>query len=193
MNDIEAALRSLRTEPPKGLETATLFGAGTLDRLATVDSPFGSVWVAWSTRGVTGLTPRFACETVDDFLESHRRDAYPVDALPRDLEGSIEDALMSGATMSVPIDLRGLAGFQRSVLSTCLTIEPGTIRSYGWIAEQLENPGSVRAVGTALGRNPIPLIIPCHRVVRSDGAIGNYAFGTEMKRQLLVREGAILT
>jgi len=50
----------------------------------------------------------------------------------------------------------------------------------------------VRAVGTALGRNPIPLVVPCHRVVRSDGATGNYAFGPEMKRELLVREGAIL-
>ncbi len=192
MKDIETTLRTLRTEPPRGLEAATLVGAGAADQVATIDSPFGPVWVSWSIRGVTGLTPRFVCETIADFLESHRRNAYPADTLPRDLEGSIEDALVRGGTMDVPIDLRGLAEFQRSVLSTCLTIEPGTIRSYGWIAEQLENPGSVRAVGTALGRNPIPLIIPCHRVVRSDGAIGNYAFGPEMKRQLLIREGAIL-
>ncbi|MCL1598228.1 MAG: methylated-DNA--[protein]-cysteine S-methyltransferase [Actinomycetia bacterium] len=193
MTDIEATVRSLRTEPPHGLETRTMIGAGAADHVATVDSPFGPVWVSWSIRGVTGLTPRFACETIDNFLASHHRNAYPADTLPRDLEDRIIDALNEGATRNVPIDLRGLATFQHAVLETCAMIEPGTVRSYGWIAERLENPGSVRAVGTALGRNPIPLIIPCHRVVRSDGTIGNYAFGPEMKRQLLIREGAILT
>ena len=192
MNDIETTLESLRTNPPRDLESATLLGVGAADHVTTTDSPFGPVWVSWSIRGVTGLTPRFACETIDDFLGTHRRNAYPAHALPGDLEGSIIDALTDGATLDVPLDLRGLGTFQHAVLETCATIEPGTVRSYGWIAERLENPGSVRAVGTALGRNPIPLIIPCHRVVRSDGTIGNYAFGTEMKRQLLIREGAIL-
>ncbi len=192
MKNIEATVRSLRTEPPHGLEMRTLIGAGAADQVTTIDSPFGPVWVGWSIRGVTGLTPRFACETVDDFLEIHRRNAYPADTIPRDLEDRIEDALVRGATMDVPVDLRGIAEFQRSVLSMCATIPPGTVRSYGWIAERLESPGAVRAVGTALGRNPIPLIIPCHRVVRSDGSVGNYAFGPEMKRELLIREGAIL-
>ncbi len=192
MNELESALRSLRTNPPEGLEALTLIDAGAADLVTTIDSPFGPVWVSWSTRGVTGLTPRFACETIDDFLEAHRRNAYTAQRLPHDLGDRIENALAHGATMDVPVDFRGLADFQHSVLATCATIEPGTVRSYGWIAEQLENPGSVRAVGTALGRNPIPLIVPCHRVIRSDGTVGNYAFGPEMKRQLLIREGALL-
>lgn len=192
MNDIEHTLRSLRTGPPRNLEVQTLIRAGAADSVTTIDSPFGPVWVSWSTRGVTGLTPRFACETIDGFVTNHRRNAFPADALPRDLQDRITDALAHGATHDVPVDLRGLGKFQHTVLEACATIEPGTIRSYGWIADKLENPGAVRAVGTALGRNPIPLIIPCHRVVRSDGTIGNYAFGAEMKRQLLVREGAIL-
>ena len=78
------------------------------------------------------------------------------------------------------------------LLEACRRIESGSVRSYGWIADELENPGAVRAVGTALGHNPIPLLIPCHRVVRSDGSIGSYAFGSDMKHDLLLSEGAIL-
>ncbi len=192
MKDIETVLASLRVDPPEGLEEATLFAAGAADRVTTIDSPFGPLWVSWSIEGVTGLTPRFACDTLEGFIERHRRTAYPAERLPDDLRDRLERALGDGETAGVPVDLRGLPDFQRSVLTTCATIEAGTVRSYGWIARRLGNPGSVRAVGTALGRNPIPLIVPCHRVVRSDGSVGNYAFGAEMKRALLVREGALL-
>ncbi len=81
------------------------------------------------------------------------------------------------------------AVFQRKVLEKCAEIPPGEIRPYGWIAREIGNPGAVRAVGTALGRNPVPVLIPCHRVVRTDGKIGNYAYGSPMKRSLLEREG----
>jgi O-6-methylguanine DNA methyltransferase len=90
------------------------------------------------------------------------------------------------------VDLSGVGVFQKQVLAACASIPKGEVRPYGWIASEIGNPGSVRAVGTALGRNPIPLVIPCHRVVRSDGAVGNYAFGAERKHDLLVREGALL-
>jgi len=192
MNELENALKELTTPAPPGLGRATLLEAGAADRVATTDSPFGPVWIAWSPRGVTGLTPRFACDTIEDFFEVHRRNAFASDHLPTDLEHQVMNALEHGDTFDVPIDLRGLGEFQAAVLSACATIRSGTVRSYGWIADELANPGAVRAVGTALGRNPIPLVVPCHRVVRSDGAIGNYAFGPEMKQQLLVREGAIL-
>jgi len=192
MNDLERALHALNVQPPADLVRTTLIETGAADQITTTDSPFGPVWIAWSPRGVTAVTPRFACESVDDFLGEHRRTAYVVDHLPRHLEERIDNALANGMTSDVPVDLRGLSDFQRAVLDACSRIEAGTVRSYGWIAEQLENPGSVRAVGTALGHNPIPLVVPCHRVVRSDGAIGNYAFGPEMKRELLIREGAIL-
>jgi O-6-methylguanine DNA methyltransferase len=104
----------------------------------------------------------------------------------------ISTGLQSGDTTDIPVDLSGVTSFQRSVLSTCATIPVGSVRPYGWIASEIGSPGAVRAVGTALGRNPVPLIIPCHRVVRSDGAVGNYAFGPDMKHDLLIREGAIL-
>lgn len=189
---IEDRLAALRTDPPSGLERSTLLTAGAADRVTRTDSPVGAVWIAWSIRGITGLTPAFAAATVDDFLAEHRRTAYEAPKLPTDLEDLVRHALDDGTTEGVPIDLSGLAEFQQSVLTTCATIPTGTVRSYGWIAEEIHKPGAVRAVGTALGRNPIPLIVPCHRVVRSDGSVGNYAFGPEMKHDLLVREGAIL-
>ena len=189
---IEDRLRDLATTPPVGLEKSTLLTAGAADRVVRTDSPVGDLWIAFSIRGVTGLTPAFSTPTLDEFLAHHRRTAYEDTRLPRDLEALVRPALDDGSTEGVPIDLAGLADFQRSVLRACATIPVGTVRSYGWIAESIDKPGAVRAVGSALGRNPIPLLVPCHRVVRSDGSVGNYAFGPEMKHDLLVREGAIL-
>ena len=192
MTNIEQLLAELNVSPPEDLERTTLVTAGAADQVATTDSPFGPLWISWSPTGVTGLSPLFACSTVEDFMDLHRRNAYATDELPRDLSGLVDEALEHGTTPEFPVDLRGIAEFQGAVLDACRTIEPGTVRSYGWIADQLTNPGAVRAVGTALGHNPIPLLIPCHRVVRSDGSIGNYAFGPDMKHDLLVNEGAIL-
>jgi methylated-DNA-[protein]-cysteine S-methyltransferase len=192
MTTLEEQLRSLHAAPPRELEEATLVATGAADQVVLTDSPIGAVWVAWSRRGVTGVTPRFAAGDIEAFMGHHRRRSYAAKRLPSDLADIVTEGLETGDTSGVPVDLSGVAAFQRSVLLSCSSIPLGSVRPYGWIATDIGNPGSVRAVGTALGRNPIPLIIPCHRVVRSDGSIGEYAFGPDMKRQLLVREGAIL-
>ena len=192
MTDIEQLLSDLDAPPPRDLERTTLITAGAADQVTTTDSVFGPLWISWSPIGVTGLSPLFACPTIDEFMDAHRRNAYAKDRLPNDLANQIDEALEHGTTPDFPVDLRGIATFQGAVLGACRTIETGTVRSYGWIADQMSNPGAVRAVGTALGNNPIPLLIPCHRVVRSDGSIGNYAFGPDMKHDLLVAEGAML-
>jgi O-6-methylguanine DNA methyltransferase len=88
------------------------------------------------------------------------------------------------AFFSVPIDLSGTPDFQRRVLEAAKRIPFGEARPYAWIAERIGHPHAVRAVGTALGRNPVPLIVPCHRVWRSDGGLGGYLFGGELKRRL---------
>jgi O-6-methylguanine DNA methyltransferase len=76
------------------------------------------------------------------------------------------------------------------VLMKALEIPRGEVRTYGWIAREIGRPKAVRAVGTALAKNPIPLFIPCHRVVRSDGSIGQYGCGGPVnKRRLLLHEG----
>lgn len=192
MSDLERMLGTLDTAPPSDLERDTVVGVGAADLATTTDSPIGPVWISWSTRGVTAVSPLFSTSTFDEFVESHRRATYETSVLPSDLEDGVLIALDTGESSSVAVDLTGLGDFQQSVLRACATIPVGQVRPYGWIATEIDNPGSVRAVGTALGHNPIPLIVPCHRVVRSDGSVGNYAFGPEIKHDLLVREGALL-
>jgi methylated-DNA-[protein]-cysteine S-methyltransferase len=191
MIKIENQLSDLKRQPPTELERATVVNAGAGDLVAAVDSRHGRLWIAWSSIGITGLTPVFASPTVESFLHRHRRVSYQASSLPRSLETDIDTALNSGVAQGIVFDLRGLSEFQQSVLETCATIPVGVVRPYGWVADELEKPGATRAVGTALAKNPIPLLIPCHRVVKADGSIGNYAFGSEMKRDLLIGEGAI--
>jgi len=89
------------------------------------------------------------------------------------------------AFFTVPIDTAGLPEFQRRVLETAATIRFGEARPYAWIAARVGHPRAMRAVGTALARNPVPFLVPCHRVLRGDGGLGGYAFGLPLKRQLL--------
>jgi O-6-methylguanine DNA methyltransferase len=86
---------------------------------------------------------------------------------------------------SVPVDLSEAPPFQRRVLEAARQIPFGEARAYGWVAGRIGSPRAVRAVGTALGKNPVPLIVPCHRVWRSDGSLGGYLFGEALKRRLL--------
>lgn len=92
------------------------------------------------------------------------------------------------AFFSVPVDLSEVPDFQRRVLETARKIPFGEARPYAWVAGRIGHPRAVRAVGTALGRNPVPLIVPCHRVWRSDGGLGGYLFGVEVKSRLLELE-----
>ena len=88
-------------------------------------------------------------------------------------------------SFTAPCDLGGLSPFTRAVLRITAGIPYGEVKSYRWVAERLGKPKAMRAVGNALARNPIPIIIPCHRVVRSDGALGGFALGLNWKRKLL--------
>jgi len=92
------------------------------------------------------------------------------------------------AFFAVPVDLSAVPDFQRRVLEAARHIPFGEGRPYAWIAARIGHPRAVRAVGTALGRNPVPLIVPCHRVWRSDGGLGGYIFGTDVKDRLAALE-----
>ena len=111
MKDLEEMLHRLDTRPPGDLEARTLVAAGAADRVTRADSPVGAVWIAWSPRGVTALTPVFAAATIDDFLAHHRRRSYPADRMPGDLSTTVTEGLESGDTSGVPIDLTGIGTF----------------------------------------------------------------------------------
>jgi methylated-DNA-[protein]-cysteine S-methyltransferase len=89
----------------------------------------------------------------------------------------------------IPVDLHGLKAFTRLVLTEIRHIPYGGLASYGTIARRLGYPNAARAVGQALGRNPIPVVIPCHRIIRGDGSLGGFGLGLDMKVKLLSIEG----
>jgi methylated-DNA-[protein]-cysteine S-methyltransferase len=92
----------------------------------------------------------------------------------------------------LPIDLSTATPFAQDVLNATARIPFGRLATYRTIAEDLGKPGATRAVGNALGSNPLPIVIPCHRVIRSDGSLGGYTGGLDIKRHLLALEGALL-
>jgi methylated-DNA-[protein]-cysteine S-methyltransferase len=92
------------------------------------------------------------------------------------------------ALLGMPLDWAPYTSFKQSVWSAAMTIPYGEIRSYAWLASQIETPGAARAVGSALGANPLPVIVPCHRIVRTDGTLGGFGMGLEMKERLLELE-----
>lgn len=102
------------------------------------------------------------------------------------------EALLNGADIPFSLDALRLdlcTPFQQRVLHADQAIPRGKVSTYRFIAEQIGNPRSARAVGTAQATNPFPIVIPCHRVIRSNGALGGYGGGLEMKRTLLEQEG----
>jgi methylated-DNA-[protein]-cysteine S-methyltransferase len=108
----------------------------------------------------------------------------------RELDAYFEGGL---TVFTVPLDRRLSRGFRRAVLDATAAIPYGATASYAEVAAAAGNPRAVRAAGTALATNPLPIIVPCHRVLRSDGAVGNYLGGTPMKARILAMEAAAAT
>lgn len=193
-NPIDVELIELVEKAPDGFAERVLLSVGLADRYLVRSSPVGDVAVAHNPTGIS------ACRVLSEaggtegfeawFASRFGRPAVADDAPPRALVTAIDALLAGGRPKRAPaFDLRSVSAFARDVLTTASNIPPGQVRPYGWVSARIGKPGAVRAVGTALGRNPVPLLIPCHRVVRSDGAIGEYAFGPDMKRALLRAEG----
>jgi O-6-methylguanine DNA methyltransferase len=189
--ELEVAMAGLLTTAPPSLAPGVLAEIGLADRYAHIDSPIGPLVVAWNGLGVSGVEA-----PVDDagFEASHLartgRRAIPAGQLPEALEHSIRRRLGGDRRVRIALDLRGHTEFERDVWQKALEIPRGEVRPYGWVAAEIGRPKAVRAVGTALGHNPVPLIVPCHRVVRSDGTIGQYSLGgPQNKRTILAAEG----
>ena len=167
---------------------------------APVDSPFGRLLVARTDRGVVRVAlpkHRGARQSEDEVLEDLARFISPrvlesparLDEERRELEDYFEGKRHH---FDVAIDWNLTpAGFRSRALHAVARIPYGETRTYGQIARQAGNARAFRAAGTACGHNPIPLIVPCHRVVQTGGGIGNYGGGPEMKRALLDLEGAL--
>ena len=189
--NLESDLRSLATDAPAGFAGLVLAEIGLADRYAVRPGPLGDVFVAFNDRGVTAVDLAISPDDFEErYLAIHGRPAMPADALPDRFARHIDAAIEEGKPGKLPVDLSGLTEFQQAVLRRAATIPRGEVRPYGWIAKEIGSPRAVRAVGSALAQNPVPVIIPCHRVVRSDGTLGKYSLGDdENKRVLLEMEG----
>jgi methylated-DNA-[protein]-cysteine S-methyltransferase len=159
----------------------------------TMDSPIGPLLLAATPAGLVRVA--FECENHDSVLEELSRAVSPrilrsprrVDDVARQL-----DEYFGGRrrVFEVPVDLQLSKGFRRAVLTHLMAIPYGVRESYTVVARAAGNPGAVRAAGSACATNPIPLVVPCHRVVRSDGTYGQYRGGPEAKHMLLTMEAS---
>jgi methylated-DNA-[protein]-cysteine S-methyltransferase len=159
----------------------------------TIDSPLGPLLLAATAKGLVRVA--FSREDHDSVLSSLASDISPrilqtprrLDEATRQLE---EYFARKRRAFTVPIDLQLAHGFRRLVLLHLRDIPYGKTESYTAVAKAAGNPSAVRAAASACSHNPLPLVVPCHRVVRSDGTPGEYGGGPEAKRVLLAMEAA---
>lgn len=168
--------------------------AGLLDvAFRTVDTSLGSLLVAATPRGLVRIA--YACEGHDRALALLAARVSPrvlhaparLDAVARQL-----DEYFAGRRrrFDLPLDLSLARGFRRAVVDRLIDIAYGSTTSYAAVAASVGSPRAVRAVGTACATNPVPVVVPCHRVLRSDGGIGGYVGGSAAKQTLIAMESA---
>ncbi|MDQ3404023.1 MAG: MGMT family protein, partial [Actinomycetota bacterium] len=177
------ALSALVTGPPRPVIDVVF------SSWIRVDGPVGELYVAFGEKGVNFIRAADAVEHDAITFEETFRVALgkPLRHAEHPPAG-LMPALHGRSASTVPVDLGHLTDFERDVLTATRRIPSGQVRPYGWVAREIGRPKAVRAVGTALGNNPVPVLIPCHRVVRSDGQLGEYVFGRAMKEDLLRAE-----
>jgi len=163
-------------------------GRGETIRYVVTESPLGPLLVAATPKGICRLT-------FDEDANALERRFPNATIIPDDgtistwVEGALEAIEHPQSAPELPIDVRGTA-FQEAVWRELRRIPLGETRSYADIARAVGQPDAMRAVGTANGSNPVAVLVPCHRVIRSDGTLGGYAGGLDRKRKLLDTEGA---
>lgn len=160
---------------------------------ATADSPVGELVLAATADGLVTLSYDGEDAAVEELA---RRVSPRVLRRPARLDAArrqLDEYFAGGRTsFDLPVDLRLTRGFGRAVLEAAATIPYGHVRTYTEVAAAAGRPAAARATGNALGANPVPIVVPCHRVVRSGGGFGGYTGGRHVKEHLLQLEGALL-
>jgi len=199
MNDIETKLREAALDLPADTPDLSTRAdqEGLLDvAYASVDSPLGPLVVAATPKGLVRISyTDFRGD--DEVLEELARRVSPrvleaparLDPVRRELDEYFEGRR---ERFDVPIDWSHLAGFTREVLRATANIGFGEVSTYAGVAAEAGSPRAVRAAGNALGANPMPVVVPCHRVLRTGGKLGGYTGGLEKKEYLLRLEGRLL-
>lgn len=160
-----------------------------------VESPLGPLWVGVGPRGVVAITyggepdPRDLGRIVATYGPGIVPDPRRVDPVARELE---EYFAKKRSSFDVAVDLTGMTPFQQRVLRATARVRYGDLVTYGTVARRAGNAKASRAVGGAVRSNPIPIVVPCHRVVASDGTLGGYSGGLDAKRRLLKLERGLV-
>ena len=195
--DLFAALPVVDDEAQRRLHArlvAAATAAGILDvAYRTVDTPVGTLLLAATEEGLVRVA--YAREDHDLVLDQLAKSVSPrvlraparLELAAREIEGYFAGRR---SRFDLPLDFQLSHGFRRTVLSHLTEIGYGQTASYAAIAAAAGDPKAVRAVGTACATNPLPIVVPCHRVVRSDGTVGQYVGGADAKRTLLTLEAA---
>ena len=196
-DDLEQRLVSAGAQlapPPPELPTAAA-AAGVLDvAYATTDSPLGPLLLASTEQGLVRVAYLDFADR-DAILQSLADRVSPrmleapgrLDGPRRELDDYFAGRLRE---FDLPLDRRLMSDFMQRVLSATATIPFGSVSTYGAVAREAGSPRGSRAAGNALGSNPMPIVIPCHRVLHADGGIGGYTGGLDRKRTLLELESA---
>jgi len=165
--------------------------AAPTDSWTEFEGPIGPLYVAWGPDGVTEVEPA-GDPGGFELLVSARlgREVRWVDAMPDALAGALLRAIRGETAAGPTLDLGGRTPYEAAVLRATMSIPSGEVRPYAWVAREAGRPRAVRAVGSIMAGNALPYVIPCHRVVRTDGHVGEYgAGGPAAKRTLLREEG----
>ena len=157
-----------------------------------IETGVGWMGILGSEAGLRQIVlPKASFEAAFSALDEHMREAvYDTSLfgdLPRRLIG-----YFNGEAVSFPdrLNLAGATPFQRAVWQLVRSIPYGQTESYGWVAQQIEKPRGARAIGQALARNPLPIVVPCHRITGAKGKLGGFSYGLEMKQRLLQMEAS---
>jgi O-6-methylguanine DNA methyltransferase len=161
-------------------------------RHAPLDSPLGTLWLACTSRGLAAIEFGGTEEqAMAAWAKRTGRASVRDDRALQPYAGELRRYLAGATrTFALPLDPQEGTAFQRRVWAALATIPYGETRSYKWLAGQVGRAAGFRAVGAANGRNPLPIVVPCHRVVNADGRLGGYG-GLDAKRHLLRLEGAL--
>jgi len=159
-----------------------------MTHMSTFNTPWGWVKITASEKGVTSIDLSISDRTAREFRAGDEAAASIVEEAQAQLLAYIDGTRRE---FSLPVDWSAGTPFQRKVWKAITRIPYGRVRSYQWVAMRVGGKQYARAVGMALGANPVPIVVPCHRIVAHDGSLGGFSCGLPMKRRLLSLEGTL--
>jgi len=163
--------------------------AAVTDCWTEIDGPIGPLYVAWGPDGVTEVEPAGDPGGFELMVSTRLgRPVRWVEAMPHALAAALMRAIRGETSAGPALDLGGRTPYEAAVLRVTMSIPFGEVRPYAWVAREAGRPRAVRAVGSIMAGNALPYVIPCHRVVRTDGRIGEYGPGGPIAKRALLRE-----